>query len=364
MELPTDVPPPPSGSGPAALAARLASRTRPGVLVARVPESGRLQCTACAHRCVLAEGVAGACGVRFQRDGELRVPFGYVAARHVRPIEANTIFHLRPGARALTFGMLGCDLRCPYCQNWRTSQALREGLIDAALTDLPPEQLVAEAVAAGCGAVCSAYNEPMITAEWAHAVFAVARGYGLATALVSDGNTTPEALAYLRPVTDVFRVDLKGYDDQQYRTLGGRLATVWESIRTARRLGFWVEVVTLVVPGFNDDPQGLRQLAAGLAAVDTDLPWHLNAFVPRYRMRDRPRTAAAVLVSAAGSAYAKGMRYVYVGNVPDRVPELSHTRCPRCGLVVVRRRDYRTEGTALRGGACAGCGAPVAGRWS
>jgi pyruvate formate lyase activating enzyme len=294
----------------------------------------------------------------------MRVPYGYVAARHVRSVESNTMYHVRPGARALTFGMLGCDLRCPYCHNWRLSQALRDRLDEAPISDCDPTTLVDEACAAACTVVCAAYNEPMITAEWAHAVFTEARRRGLATALVSDGNTTPEALAYLRPVTDVYRVDVKGLTAAEYRVLGGDPAAPLAAIREARRLGYWVEAVTVVVPGFNDDVAELRALAAALVAIDRDLPWHLNAFVPRYRMRDRPRTAAAILVSAAGTAYAQGMRYVYVGNVPDVVPELSHTRCPACRWEVVRRRNYEVEAVTLAGGRCAACDTSIPGMWT
>ncbi|WP_437600159.1 radical SAM protein [Sorangium sp. So ce590] len=346
------------------LTAKLARRTVPGVLYERGPEEGYLRCTACAHRCVLSPGRAGACGIRFEKDGELRVPFGYVARHYVRSVETNTIFHVRPGARSLTFGMFGCDLRCPYCQNWKVSQALREPEGEGEPIDISAVDLVEVAVAAGCGVLASAYNEPMITAEWARAVFTEARRRGLVTALISDGNTTPEALAYMRPVTDVFRVDLKGWSADQYRTLGGRVEPVLAAIGEARGLGYWVEVVTLVVPGFNDNAAGLRALGAEIAGVDPDIPWHLNAFYPRYKMRDRLTTDPAFLVDVAGVAYARGMKYVYVSNVADRVRELSHTRCPGCHEVVVRRFNYETQEVLLSGGACPACGTPVPGLWA
>jgi pyruvate formate lyase activating enzyme len=343
------------------LPSKLARRTKPGDLYEPGPEGGYLRCTACAHRCVIAPGRAGACGVRFEKDGELRVPFGYVARHYMRSVETNTIFHVRPGAKALTFGMFGCDLRCPYCQNWRISQALREPGMDGDPIDISAAELVNLAVQAGCEVIASAYNEPMITAEWGRAIFEEARGRGLTTALISDGNSTPEALEYMRPVTDVFRVDLKGFSAEQYRSLGGRLEPVLVSIKDARRLGYWVEVVTLVVPGFNDDPRGLRALGAEIAAVDPDIPWHLNAFYPRYRMRDRGATDPAFLVDIAGTAYARGMRFVYVSNMADRVSELSHTRCPRCYEVVIRRFNYTTNEVRLRGGACPSCGERIPG---
>jgi pyruvate formate lyase activating enzyme len=340
------------------IAERIASRTAAGELFVREPRiEGALRCTACAHRCVLEEGRTGACGVRTNLGGELRVPFGYVARKYVRSVETNTVHHVKPGARALTFGMYGCDLRCPYCHNARVSQALRDEKLGDPGDPMPasPESLVAEAIAEGCEVLCSAYNEPMITAEWARAIFAEAKRQGLTTVLVTDGHTTPEALSFMQPVTDVFRVDLKGSRPEQYRALGGRLEPVLASIADAKRLGMWVEVVTLVVPGFNDDPSELSEMAATLANIDPAIPFHLDAFQPRYRMKDRGAPSATFLAMAAGTAYARGLRFVYVGNVGDAFPELSSTRCPRCSTTVVERRDWSCTKNALVNGHCPSC---------
>jgi pyruvate formate lyase activating enzyme len=349
------------------LADELAARARPGVLFEPGPAAGSLRCTACAHRCVVADGRRGACGVRYEKDGVLHVPSGYVARAYVRAVETNTIYHVLPGARSLTFGMYGCDLRCPYCHNWQVSQALREATTKEAPSEITARALVDHAIAEDCRVVCAAYNEPAIAAEWVHEIFADARARGLVTALITDGNATPELLAFLRPVTDVYRVDLKGFTEAQYRTLGGRLAPVLEAIRSARALGYWVEVVTLVVPSFNDDLAGLRSLALAIAAIDPAIPWHLNAFQPRYRMRDRPTMSAGLLVSAAGVAYANGLRFVYAGNVDHQIDELSHTRCPGCHEVVVERRSYETiAGPHLDDAArcCARCATEIPGVWS
>ncbi len=347
---------------PVGLAEHLDGLTAPAVLV-RPRGDGRLECQACAHRCALRDGDRGLCGVRTRRGDVIRAPFGYVAARRIRAVETNTVYHVRPGTQALVIGMYGCDLRCPYCQNWRISQALREDTAPSMPAPVTPAALVDEAVRSDCAVVCGAYNEPLIAAEWLHAVFAEAQRAGLVTGIVSDGNTTGETLAYMRPVTDFYRVDLKGFTDRQYAAVGGRLATVVEAIRVARALGYWVEVVTLVVPGFNDDLGGLRGLARDLAAIDVDLPWHLNAFYPRYRWRDRPRQGAGLLISAAGAAYARGLRYVYVGNLADRVAQLSHTRCPGCRAVVVERHDYRAVAVRCPEGRCPGCGTHLPGLW-
>jgi pyruvate formate lyase activating enzyme len=324
--------------------------------------AGRLRCVACAHRCVIADGMSGSCGVRFNHGGTLRVPFGYVSRRYVRPVETNTIFHVLPGARALTFGMYGCDLRCPYCHNHRISQAVRDGDSAEVPTSVGADELVAEALAAGCRVVCAAYNEPMISAEWTREVFRVARRHGLRTAVVSDGNSTPEALRYLREDTDVFRIDLKASSEAAYKTLGGRLQPVLDSIALARELGYWVEVVTLVVPGLNQEQDAIARLGAQLREISPNIPWHLNGFVPRYRFAQVEPASSLFLTLAAGAAYVAGTRFVYVGNLPS-CAELAHTRCPSCHTVLVRRSDYATTAVTLTEGACSACSAPLPGMW-
>lgn len=335
---------------------------RPGELYSREPR-GAVRCVACAHRCVIAPGSRGACGVRTNREGELLVPFGYVARKYVRAVETNTVFHVAPGARALTFGMFGCDLRCPYCHNHRISQALRDPSGEEHPVATTPDELVSAALDAGCSVLCAAYNEPLISAEWTRLVFERARQSGLITVLVSDGHSTPEALRYMRPVTDVFRVDLKAHSEEAYKQLGGRLAPVLESIALGRELGYWVEVVTLVVPGLNQSEPALASIGAALREIDAAIPWHLNAFVPRYRMRQTPPADPLCLMVAAAAAYVAGSEFVYVGN-SERCAELAHTRCPSCHEVLVRRRNYATLENTLHGGACPRCERPLPGIWA
>jgi pyruvate formate lyase activating enzyme len=181
---------------------------------------------------------------------------------------------------------------------------------------------------------------------------------------VSNGNATPEVLEYLRPWLDVFKVDLKCFDDRRYRQLGGRLQPVLDTIRRLHELEFWVEVVTLLVPGFNDNEEELKRLTGFLASVSPDIPWHVTAFHQDYRMTDGPRTTPGMLAHAALVGKGAGLNYVYAGNLPGRVGELENTRCPDCGDLLVARDGYRIRHYRLtKDGRCPSCHAKIAGRW-
>ncbi len=326
--------------------------------------SGKLECRACAHRCKLADGKRGACLVRSRDGSALRVPWGYVAGVAVDPIEKKPFFHVRPGCRALSFGMLGCDLHCSYCQNWLTSQSLRDGRASTRTRPADPASLVRAAQAGACAVVVSTYNEPLITAEWARDVFTVARGEGLLTGLVSNGHGTPEVLDYLGSVTDLIKIDLKAFRERSYRALGGKLGAVQETIGGAWGMGLWVEVVTLVVPGFNDGPDELGDMAAFLAGVSPDLPWHLTAFHPDYEMVDRGATPVATLERARAQGLAAGLRYVYSGNRPGALAGSEDTRCAGCGALLVGRVGFAVSARRVgRDGRCPDCGAEAPGRW-
>ena len=322
-----------------------------------------LRCVACGHRCYLPDGKIGICKVRFNRDGMLYAPRGYVAALQCDPVEKKPFFHARPGALALSFGMLGCDYHCGYCQNWITSQALRDPVAGVAPRFCSAEQLVQLAMDQGAEIVASTYNEPLITSEWAVEVFKVAKASGLTTAYISNGNATPEVLEYLRPWVDLYKVDLKGFNDTQYRKLGGVLETVKDTIRRLVAMDFWLEVVTLVVPAFNDSDNELAEIAAFLASVSADIPWHVTAFHPDYRMTDRDLTTAETLLRAAAAGHAAGLRYVYAGNLPGHVGDYESTRCPTCGTAVIERSGYRIRAVHLDGDRCTACGTTIPGRW-
>ena len=350
-------------SAVATLDAALKVRTSEGALFEKL-DGGKVRCFACGHRCVIPDRFDGICRVRFNRGGVLYVPRGYVAGIALDPIEKKPFYHVLPGASALSFGMLGCDYHCDYCQNWLTSQALRDKEAIEPVSDITAEKIVALAVDRGAPVMVSTYNEPLITSEWAVEVFALAKARGIACGYVSNGNGTPEVLRYLRPYVDLYKVDLKSFRDAAYRSLGGTLEAVLRTIRDLHALGFWVEVVTLLVPGFNDSEQELRDLTSFLASVSADIPWHVTAFRGDYKMTDPASTTVDDLLRAAAIGREAGLRYVYAGNIPGRVGDLENTRCPGCRGLLIERRGYLIlQNRITADGACPGCNVPIAGYW-
>ncbi len=325
--------------------------------------NGAVRCLACGHRCSVLPGKNGVCRVRFNQDGELRAPAGYVAGLQIDPIEKKPFYHAYPARDALSFGMLGCDLHCGYCQNWVTSQTLRDDAAIARPNFVAPEPLMAAAVQHKVPVIVSTYNEPLITADWAVEIFQLAKAEGITCGFVSNGNATPQVLEFIRPWVDLYKVDLKTFNDRNYRKLGCTLNNVLETIRQLQEMSFWLEIVTLVVPGFNDGADELKRIAGFIAEVSIDIPWHVTAFRPDYKMTDPPRTPAATLIEAHGIGKAAGLRYVYAGNLPGGVDKCEHTYCPSCAKLLIRRRGFVVEENRMSGSACPFCDEVIPGVW-
>lgn len=327
-------------------------------------EGDSLRCLACGHRCIIPAGATGTCKVRFNQGGILRVPFDYVAGSQCDPIEKKPFFHVRPGALAFSFGMLGCNLHCSYCQNWVTSQTLRDPDAFSAPHRTTPEELVQIARSQNAEIVVSTYNEPLISTEWGAAVFKKAKEVGFMTGYVSNGYATPEALEYLRLWLDLYKVDLKSFDDRRYRSLGGRLQPILETIRSLYAMGIWLEIVTLLVPGFNDSEEELCGLCEFIASISPDIPWHVTAFHKNYKMSDPENTTPGDLLKAAEIGRTAGLRYVYAGNLPGSAGKLENTYCPGCKTLLVERYGYRILRYDLTSdGHCPACKRSIPGRW-
>jgi pyruvate formate lyase activating enzyme len=328
-------------------------------------DRGFVRCYACGHACRIPEGQVGICKVRYNEGGKLFVPWGYAAGLQCDPIEKKPFHHAYPGALAYSFGMLGCDLHCAYCQNWVTSQALRDPHATSPPMQVRPEEIVREALAQGAKVVVSTYNEPLITSEWAVAVFKEARAAGLKTGFVSNGNGTPQVLEYLRPWVDLYKVDLKSFDDRRYRELGGRLEPILQTIRRLHEMGLWIEVVTLLIPGFNDSDDELKRLAEFLVSVSPDIPWHVSAFHKNYKMTDPENTEPADLMRAAEIGRRAGLRFIYAGNLPGQVDDLENTRCSNCRELLIERYGYYILDYRLSArGTCPKCETVIPGRWA
>ena len=326
----------------------------------RAVDGGKVDCDLCAHLCRIAPTKFGVCGVRENREGKLLThAYGQVIAAHIDPIEKKPLFHFQPGTRSFSIATIGCNFRCPFCQNWEISQAARREKGFRGGHDLPPAEIVAEARSGGCRSISYTYTEPTIFFEYAYDTAALAREAGLANVFVTNGYMTGTALRTIQPYLDAANVDLKAFKDETYRKVcGARLQPVLDSIRLMRELGIWVEVTTLVVPGMNDSPAELAEIARFIAGVSVDLPWHVSRFHPDYQYTETPATPVKTLELARSLGKEAGLRYIYVGNVWG---EGENTACPECGREVISRSGFSVRNNEVRNGACPHCGARIAG---
>jgi pyruvate formate lyase activating enzyme len=324
-----------------------------------------VQCTACEHFCAIAPGGMGKCGVRRNYDGSLKlVVYGQPAALHVDPVEKKPLYHFLPTQPILSLGTVGCNFQCQFCQNWEISQSGGEFAPQrAAERDTMPADLVAYCERRAIPMLAYTYNEPTVFFEYAYDTAKLAHAHGIRNVFVSSGFESLAALEMIEPYLDAINVDLKAFTDKFYREVcGTRLKPVMRNIEhiVARRRA-WIEITTLLIAGLNDSDAELREMAAWLAGVSPDLPWHISAFHPDYQMLDRPPTSARALVRAWEIGKQAGLNYVYVGNVHDRDRE--STRCPVCGQLLISRNWYNVSLHWREPGICHGCGASIPGVW-
>jgi pyruvate formate lyase activating enzyme len=322
-------------------------------------QDGRVRCGLCPHRCSIAEGHEGVCGVRRNVGGRLfALTYGRVSSIAADPIEKKPVFHYFPGTSALSLGSVGCTMRCGHCQNWQISRA---GPSDAGLHDVPPETVPDLAERYGCLGVAFTYNEPVIWVEYVIDVARLCRERGLYTVMVTNGYVTPEGLDAFGMLIDVWRVDVKGITDAEYKLLCHvpSVAPVLAAAeRAKKRWGMHVEVVTNVVPGVNDSDESLAGIARWIHdALGPETPWHVTRFIPYLEFADREPTPLTTLRTARRIGMESGLEFVYLGNVDE--PEGEDTQCPSCGAVAVMRRGYVVLERGTTGGACARCGASL-----
>lgn len=324
-------------------------------------DGGRVRCHLCAHRCRIAEGEVGICGVRQNRQGVLySLVYARPISQAVDPIEKKPLFHFYPGTTSYSVATVGCNFRCRFCQNADISQMPRDqGRIVG--RHVPPEDIVEDALATGCRSISYTYTEPTVFFEYTRDIAVLARRAGLANNYVTNGYMTAEMLEVFYPYLDAANVDLKAFRDEFYRQqCGARLQPVLDSLRLMKQQGIWVEVTTLVIPGLNDDPGELRELAAFIAQeLGAETPWHVSRFHPMYKMLDRGSTPVQTLERAWAIGKEMGLRYVYVGNVLGAREE--NTYCWNCGKLVIGRFGFSVRERHVRDGKCAYCGAAIDG---
>jgi pyruvate formate lyase activating enzyme len=329
------------------------------MLYERLP-NGKVRCHLCAHRCVIADGGKGLCQVRENRDGTLyTLVYGRAIAQHVDPIEKKPLLHFYPGTRAYSMATAGCNFRCQWCQNWEISQIVRERHLVMG-EERTPEEIVSAAQRSRCQSIAYTYTEPTIFFEYAYDTARLAHEAGLTNVYVSNGYMTQEMLETFQPYLDAANIDLKAFRDETYRRyVGARLQPVLDAMKVMKRLGIWLEVTTLVIPGVNDDEEELRDAADFVAdELGVETPWHISRFFPTYKMTDVPATPVKTLLRAREIGLETGLHHVYVGNVSDE----ANTVCHVCGKTLIRRAGYTIlENHVQPDGRCPKCGTPVAG---
>jgi pyruvate formate lyase activating enzyme len=320
-----------------------------------------VECFLCAHNCRIKKGKRGVCQVRENRDGVLySLVYGKLISQNVDPIEKKPLFHFLPGSLSYSIATAGCNFRCAHCQNYDISQypRLHNGAIVG--NDTTPEEVVASAQGYGCQSISYTYIEPTIFFEFAYECAQRAHERGIKNVFVSNGYTSPEATRKIAPYLDGNNIDLKAFTDRFYREVcGAKLAPVLETICLMKELGVWVEVTTLVIPGWNDSDDELQEIARFIKSVDSQMPWHVTRFHPTFKMTDRVATPVSTLQRARQIGMAEGLKYVFVGNIPGEDGE--NTICPQCSGTVLERMGFTMVSQNLVGGKCGNCGQVIAG---
>lgn len=343
---------------------------------------GQLRCLACRHYCRISDGGTGVCGVRMNKGGVLDLlVYGKPIAVHLDPIEKKPLYHFLPGSSVFSIGTIGCNFSCKFCQNWDISQVTKEVKIKGLSGEtyesevekicgsgsgsggagLLPEKAVETCVSGGIPSIAYTYNEPTIFIEYARDIGVLAREKGIKNVLVTNGYESKECLKFCKGWVDAMNIDLKAFSEKTYVSVcGAGLKGVLDTIERAVEMGIWVELTTLVIPGMNDSSEELRAIAKFIAGLSVDIPWHVTAFYPCYKMMDREPTPEATLLRAWEIGREAGLRYVYTGNISG-----GHhaTVCPKCGFAVIERSGMGCEENKIKNGGCLKCGEKIAGVW-
>ena len=323
------------------------------------PGKERITCLLCRHYCKLKEGQVGICSVNKNEGGELKnLVYGHPAGINVDPVEKKPLYHLKPGISVLSFGTVGCNFKCPFCQNWQISQTSQ---VNDEI-EVSPKQMVELAKRYGAESIAYTYNEPAIFYPYAKDIGVIAKEEGMKNIFVSNGFETKEIIEDMKCWLDAANIDLKSWDDKYYKkVLKGGLEAVKDTLKRMVDAGIRVEVTTLIIPGDNDDEKTLRQMANFIAKeLGPHVPWHLSAFHPDYKMQDKNHIPLSSMLKAYEIAKEAGLYYVYLGNVPVE----ANTYCPDCNALLIERKGYRVVQNRLKAGACPECSRKIEGIWN
>ncbi len=317
-------------------------------------------CRLCGHHCFVANGAAGRCRVRINRDGILySINYGQVIACNVDPIEKKPLYHFYPASFSYSIACPGCNFQCKFCQNWQISQ---KEAVDPGYSAMPikPEKVVEAAGASGCQSIAYTYTEPTVFFEFARDCAVLARKQGMSNIFVSNGFMTGEAIGCISPYLDAANIDLKSFRDSFYRDIcKGRLKPVLESIKEMKKREIWIELTTLVIPGLNDSKEELNDIAEFIASVHRDIPWHISRFYPQYKMEKAEPTPLATLEKAYDIGKKNGLAHIYIGNIATE--KGNNTYCPGCQALLIRRSGFRVEENLIDRGRCPQCHAIIPG---
>jgi len=330
-------------------------------LIYQKKDNKKVICNLCSHRCVIPSGKAGICNVRINKDGTLyTLVYGRTIAGHVDPVEKKPLYHFFPGSMAYSIATPGCNFHCIFCQNWNISQLTDKNFLTAG-QKANPEQIVRNAIRSGCTSIAYTYTEPTIFFEYTFDTARLAKENGLKNIYVSNGYMTYEMLDMIHPYLDAVNIDLKAFRDKTYRHFtGARLQPVLDNLKKIKQLGIWLEVTSLIIPGVNDDPAEISDMAAFVSdELGSDVPWHISRFFPAYKMKEVPPTPVETLLSAKETGLKAGLYYVYVGNILSAND--SCTKCPKCGSLLIKRTGFGISHNLIKEGRCPECGFKIAG---
>jgi len=324
-------------------------------------DKNKVQCNLCAHRCVIPSGKAGICMVRENNTGILYTKvYGRTIARYIDPVEKKPLYHFYPGSKAYSIATPGCNFHCIFCQNWDISQITNIEILESG-QQATPEQIVWNAKNTGCKSIAYTYTEPTIFFEYSYDTARLAHETGLKNIYVSNGYMTHEMLDMIRPYLDAVNIDLKAFREETYRRIiGARLQPVLDNLKNIKQMDIWLEVTSLIIPGINDDPKEIRNMADFVAGeLGADVPWHISSFFPAYKMKDVPPTPIQTLQLAKEIGLKAGLNYVYIGNTSNTGD--MNTKCPQCGYMLIERMNFGIIKNNIKEGHCPNCGTQIAG---